>query len=220
MLTQTIYLCVCLTPSLYPGLLWRPNFPLLGVVWWPRRLRGGCGGLPSSPSPHRPAPPGGEGDSLYSWPAATHVPGRGTHQPPPHPDISARPNEGGITQGCRRCSGFPQQPADTLLYWEEGFSREPGDWSHRECFQRHGKRPLDFIDSVLFASRIWSTMWEQLGRSGMVKPKERENTIQDTVPNFVLVSLLDMTPSLEKDKHAARINYILSTRLYPSAQCK
>lgn len=124
---------------LYAGQLWRPYLPLLGFVWWPCWLWGSCSSLTPSPSPHRSAPSGGDGNPLHAKPAATHMSGWGTYQSPPHSDVTTRPYQGRLAPGCCRGSRFTEYPTHTLLYWEEGFTWEPGDWSHWECLQRHGK---------------------------------------------------------------------------------
>lgn len=138
------FMCLCLMCVwllyLYPGQLWRPNLALLGVVWWPRWLWCGCRGFPPSASPHRPAPSGGDGGPLHSKPTAPHMPRGGTDQSPPHPDIPTCPYQGRLAARRSRGSGLTQHPTHTLLHWEESFTREPRNWSHRERFQRHGKR--------------------------------------------------------------------------------
>lgn len=130
---------------LYLGQLWRPDLSLLGAVWWPRWFWGSCSGLPPPPSPHRPAPSGGDGDPLYTEPAGPNLPGWGAYQSPSHPDIPTCPHQGCIAPRGRGCSGLTQHPTHTFLYWEEDFAREPGDRSHRECFQRHGKEILKLL---------------------------------------------------------------------------
>lgn len=125
---------------LHAGKLWRPDLPLLGIVWWPRWIWGSCSGLTPSPSPHCSAPSGGDGNPLQASPAATHMPRRGTHQSPPHSDVTTCPYQGRLAPGCCRGSRVTEYPTHTLLYWEEGFTWKLGDWSHRERLQRHGKR--------------------------------------------------------------------------------
>ncbi len=126
--------------SPYVGQLWRPDLPLLGVVRWSCWLWGGCSSFPPSTPPHRSAPSGSDGDPLQSEPAAPHVPGGWAHQSPPYPDIPARPHQGCLSPRRCRCPRLTQHATHTLLHREESFAREPGDRSHRECFQGYGKR--------------------------------------------------------------------------------
>lgn len=146
-------LCHMCSSNLTTG-QWRSHFPLLGFVWWPRRLRSSSCRLPPPTAPHRlPASGCHRGPAQPALPTPYSA-GRGARQQPlppwKHPGTSQGPDSSGFpARGCRHSKLSVQHSTSTaLLYWEEDPAWEPGDRSNRECFQRDGESQVTIFVTV------------------------------------------------------------------------